>query len=63
MSLAVDGIGGQEEKRCDPGVERIVGSPGVTQLIEAELSEGMPTDLEGRVRCLAHPPCGETLHK
>lgn len=63
MSPAVDRIGGQEEKRCDPGAERIVGLPGVTQPIEAELSEGMPTNLEGCAGCSTYPPCGEILHK
>lgn len=62
MSPAVDRIGGQE-KRCDPGAERIVGSPGVTRPTEAELREGMPTDLEGCAGCLTYPPCGDPLHK
>lgn len=51
MSPAAGGIGGQEEEQCDPGTGRIVDSPRVTQLIEAELREGMATDLGGCARC------------
>lgn len=47
MSPAAGSIGGQEEERCVPGTGRIVDSPRVTQLIEAELREGMATDVGG----------------